>query len=40
MSRSLVLDVDFSLLLVNLRFPRLKFLLLLLNLDMKYLRLV
>jgi hypothetical protein len=34
------LDVDFSLLLVDLRFPRLKLLLLLLNLDMKYLRLV
>jgi hypothetical protein len=34
------LNVDFSLLLVNLRFPRLKLLLLLLNLGMKYLRLV
>jgi hypothetical protein len=34
------LDVDSSLLLVDLRFPRLKLLLLLLNLDMKYLRLV
>jgi len=34
------LDVDFSLLLVDLCFPRLKLLLLLLNLDMKYLRLV
>jgi hypothetical protein len=34
------LDVTFSLLLVDLRFPRLKLLLLLLNLVMKYLRLV